>query len=279
MTTSKSRQGVRDGRSLACTINTAPTSTMRTIGLTALQAERIIRVRRVLPLVDDRRAPCIDARKLWERIGRPHKRFRDWAEDYIKPLMERAGTFAEISAKLVQPRVGRPSKEYTLSRNVAAHLAMMANTAEGEDIRTYFLDMEDLATRLAAHLGVRVTAIVETDREVTHMFRQRAGEDAKAGRIARSLVLAKAMEREKLLKDAVCMVLTGRPTSWWKEKFRRGVRDVLDTADAALYAKCYESARAFVEAKVVKGRADLVKLLTPVYGGRVSLEAYGAKAL
>lgn len=88
----------RDGRSLLSTINTVPTSTMVTLGLTSSQAERIIRVRRVLPLMEDRRTPCLDARKLWERIGKPHGRFRDWASQHIKPMMDRADLSAEISA-------------------------------------------------------------------------------------------------------------------------------------------------------------------------------------
>lgn len=264
----------RDGRSLISSVNTVPTSTMLTLGLKPSEAERIIRVRRVLPLVEDRRTPCLDARKLWERIGKPHGRFRDWADHYIKPMAERPATFAEISAKLVQPKTGRPSKEYTVSRDVAANLAMMANTPEGEDIRDYFLDMEDLAQRLIVHLGVRVTAIVDTDAQVTHMFRKSAGDDAKAGRIAKGAVPAKATEREKLLKGTVCEVLTGRTTVYWRETFGRGVRDVLGTEDMKLYAKCYESARAAIESRLVTTKEALRKFLAPSYGARVDPCAY-----
>lgn len=268
----------RDGRSLLSTVNTVPTSTMLTLGLRPSQAARIIRVRRVLPLMEDRRAPCLDARKLWERIGKPHTRFRNWAEHYIRPLMERSGTNAEICAKVFQPKLGRPSKEYTVSRDVAAHLAMMANTPEGEDVRAYFLDMEDLAHRLIIHLGVRVTAIVDTDAQVTHMFRKRAGDDAKAGRISKGSVCAQATEREKLLKGIVCGVLTGHSTAYWREPFGRGVRDVLDTQDAALYAKCYESARAAIQSRLVTTPEALRKFLAPSYGGRVEPSAYLAAA-
>jgi phage anti-repressor protein len=264
----------RDGRSLLSTINTVPTSTMLTLGLTPSQAERIIRVRRVLPLVQDRSLPCLDARKLWQRIGKPHRRFRDWANRYIVPLMERPGTYAEITAKLVQPKTGRPSKEYTLSRDVAANLSMMANTPEGEDIRHYFRDMEDLAQRLTVHLGVRITAIVETDAQVTHMFCKRAGDDAKAGRIPRVAVRSQATDREKLLKGVVCEVLTGRSTAYWRETFGRGVRDVLDTEDAKLYAKCYESARAAVESGLIRNQEALRKFLMASYGGRADPARY-----
>lgn len=264
----------RDGRSLLSTINTVPTSTMLTLGFAQSQAERIIRVRRVLPLTEDRRTPYLDARKLWERIGKPHGRFRDWADHYIKPMMERSGTCAEICAKLVQPKIGRPSKEYVLSRDVAANLSMMANTPEGEDIRAYFLDMEDLAHRLTVHLGVRVSAIVETDAQVAHLFRKRAGADARAGRISKESVCSQATEREKLLKGIVCEVLTGHSTAHWREAFGRGVRDVLGTEDAKLYAKCYESARAAIESRLVTTQEALRKFLTASYGGRVDLAAY-----
>ena len=264
----------RDGRSLINTVNTVPTSTMLTLGLSPSQAARIIRVRRILPLVDDRRAPCLDARKLWERIGKPHGRFRNWADAYIKPLLGGSSANAEISAFEKKGRPGKPSKEYTLSRYVAAHLSMMANTSEGADIRDYFLDMEDLAHRLTVHLGVRVTAIVETDREVTHMMRRRAGDAAKAGRFPRRSVTSRATANERLLKDTVCRVLTGQRTAWWRETFRRRVRDVLDTTDVALYAKCYESARAAIDSGLVKDPAALVRFLTPAYGGKVHPEKY-----
>ena len=264
----------RDGRSLLSTINTVPTSTMLTLGLAPSQAERIVRVRRVLPLMDDRRTPCLDARKLWERIGKPHSRFRNWAEHYIRPMMERPGTNAEICAFENKGRPGKPSKEYVLSRDVAANLSMMAHTPEGEDIRTYFLDMEDLAHRLTVHLGVRVAAIVETDAQVTRLFRKRVGDDAKAGLIPRGAVTFHATEREKLLKGVVCEVLSGRSTAYWRETFGRGVRDVLDTEDAKLYAKCYESARAAIESRLVTNQEGLRKFLRASYGGRVDPDRY-----
>ncbi|VTU35786.1 Phage anti-repressor protein [Variovorax sp. PBS-H4] len=263
----------RDGRSLVSTVNTVPTSTMLTLGFIPSQAARIIRVRRVLPLVDDRRAPCLDARKLWERIGKPHGRFDKWADRLIRPLMDQPDLSAQIWAVKVAAR-GTPRIDYKLSRNVAAHLAMMVTTPEGADIRDYFLDMEDLAQRLTEHLGVRVTAIVETDREVTHMMRRRAGDDAKARRIPKAAVLSAATEREKRLKDTVCLVLTGYRTRWWRETFGRRVRDVLDTSDAALYAKCYESALAAIGSGVVKNPDALVRFLTPTYGGKVRPQKY-----
>lgn len=266
----------RTGSSLVSTINTVPTSTMMTLGLTPSQAQRIIRVRRVLPLVEDRKAPCIDARKLWERVGKPHGRFNDWAGAYIKPLIGRADLTTEISVLKVPAR-GTPRIDYTLSRDIAANLAMMANTAEGADVRAYFLDMEDLAQRLTVHLGVRVTAIVETDNKVAHMFTQRIANEVKAGgRPLATSVRAVALDKERLLKDTVCEVLTGHSTGYWRATFGRGVRDVLDASDILTYSQCYETARALIAAGITS-REALVRMLKAAYGNRVDCAKYRVK--
>lgn len=268
----------RTGASLVQVASTASTHRMLTLGFTSEQAARMIAVRRVLPLVDDRRKPCIDARKLWERIGKPHGRFNDWAEAYIKPLLSRTSRDAEnlftgISVKVQPVKRGRPRVDYDLSRDIAAHLAMMANTAEGAAIRAYFLDMEELALKLAHHCGIRAHAIVSTDNAVTHLCRRRAGEDAKAGKYSRALVPVVAMDRERLLKATVCEVVTGRSSAYWRDTHGRGVRDVLDTDDLLVYSQCYETARAMIEGGM-RSREQLCKVLKLAYGDRVGAAKY-----
>ena len=243
------------------TINTAPTALMVTVGFTPEQAARIIQVRRVLPLVEDRKAPCIDARKLWERIGKPHGRFNDWATAYIKPLTSRTDLTTEISVLKIAAR-GTPRTDYILSRDIAANLAMLANTAEGAGVRAYFLDMEELAMRLAKHLGVRVSVIVEIDNKVTHMFIKQAGDDVKAGNLPKALARPTALNKERLLKATV-----------WRETFGRGVRDVLDSADILIYSQCYETARALI-ACGIRSKPVLLTMLTQPYGGRVTIDKY-----
>jgi len=263
----------RTGNSLLKTTNTAPTALMVTVGFTPEQAARVIRVRRVLPLVEDRKAPCVDARKLWEKVGKPYGRFNAWADSCIKPLTKRLNPFTGISVKVTPVKVGRPRTDYTLSRDLAANLAMMANTVEGDDVRAYFLDMEDLASRLTAHLAIRVSAVVAIDSKVTHMFTQKAGDKVKAGELTKAQVRSAALEKEKLLKSFVCQVVTGQPTDYWRETFGRGVRDVLDTDDIQIYSQCYETA-----CSLVKGgfptRAAMLPVLTPSYGGRVNAVKY-----
>ncbi len=262
----------RTGISLVQTVQTATTHRMVTLGFTPEQAARIIRVRRVLPLVEDRHCPSIDARKLWEKIGKPHGRFNDWAAAYIKPLMHRADLTTEISV-LKTPVRGTARIDYRLSRDIAAHLCMLTNTAEGALVRGYFLDMEDLALRLVTHGAVRVWAIVGIDNSVTHLMHKRAGDDAKAGRISRAAVRGTALDRERLLKATVCEVLTGHAPGYWRTTHGRSVRDVLDTEDLHIYSQCYETARAAIETGA-NSRPALIKYLRKPYGGRVSSAKY-----
>lgn len=263
----------RNGASFLHTINDAPSLTIRKLGFTPEQAERMIQTRRILPLTDDPKEPQIDARKLWARIGRPHRQFRDWAAHYLKPLMDRPQPFAEISSKVTPVRRGRPRQDYTLSRDVAAHLAMQANTPEGADIRSYFLDMERLALRLSEHMGIRVSAIVGTDNKVTQTLTRRAAEQTKAGNLsgpAKVIVL----DREQRLKAIVCEVLTGHPPAYWRDTFKvRSIRDVLDTGDMLVYSQCYESAWAAVNAGL-GSKEHLTKFLRRSYGGKVSPVKY-----
>lgn len=268
----------RTGDSLRQDANTASTAIMRTLGLSEKEADRIIRMRRVLPLVDDSKAPQIDARKLWEKIGKPHKRFNAWAAHYLKPLCERPVPFAEISVKATAATGGRPRQDYALSRDLAAHLAMQANTPEGEDIRSYFLDMERLALRLSEHLGVRVDAIIGTDNRLTHTLMRRTADQARAGGLSSSSVRATALQREQSLKALVCEVLTGQSATYWRHTYGKGVRDVLGTADALVYSQCLESAWAFINAGVSQ-KTHLATLLRVSYGGRVSPAKYALKAV
>ena len=69
------RKTKRTGVSLTHTAADCPKSLYLTLGFSEEQASRMMAVRRILPIVENRRQPVIDARKLWEAIGKPHGRF------------------------------------------------------------------------------------------------------------------------------------------------------------------------------------------------------------
>ena len=255
----------RTGKSLLETCNTASTAIMLTLGFSEAQAKRLMRVRRTLPMMEDSKAPCIDARKLWEQIGKPHKRFNMWADSYIKPLLFTDGFTAEISALKVQVR-GTPRTDYKLSRDLSASLAMMARTSEGNEIRQYFLDMERLAVRLADHMDIRVDAIIGTDNKVTHQAYVGAGNAAKEGIISKGEVADEAKKREIRIKSVVREVMSGFSREKYISIFGdRNFRNMLDTQDLQRYAQCYEFAGNLLTLHAGKIPANLIENLKKVY--------------
>ncbi len=267
----------RTGQSLVETINNASNKTMITVGFTEAQAARAISTRRVLPLVEDTKQPCIDARKLWEKIGKPHGRFNDWAEYSIKPLLVETAFTTEISVIKTAAR-GTPRTDYTLSRDVASHLAMMTRTPEGREIRQYFLDMERLALRLHDRQTVRVDALIQTDNALTHHCRKDAGNAAKAGIIHKSNIPKVAIEKEAKAKSLACEIVTGKPAGYWREALGsgRGVRDVLANGDLHQYQQCYAMIVGLLQAGI-EGKEALIKLVTPAYGNKVEMDKYLTK--
>lgn len=266
----------RTGKSLTFTPNDCPKAELVTLGFTEAQAQRMMNTRRVLPVVENRKAPCMDARKLWERIGKPHGRFNMWVDHNIKPLLGNDNGFAEISAKVTKGATGRPRTDYTLSRDIAAHLAMMANTPEGHDVRDYFLDMEDLTLRLAKRLPVRVATLVSTDNELTHHCIKKAAEAAKQGHFPVWRFKATASDWEKAIKSMVCEVLTGYPAGYWRDAIggNRGIRDVLNDEDLILYSRCYDTAVTLFRAGFTDVE-EIKPILQESFGGRINPADYG----
>lgn len=264
----------RTGVSLKHTAADCPKAVYLALGFSEEQARRMMAVRRILPFVDNRRKPIIDARKLWTMIGEPHGRFRDWADFYIRPLQEASGINAEISAKFIQSgKRGRPSQEFDLSRDLAAQLAMMANTKEGQKVREYFLDMEEAITRLARHQPIRANLLIQADNALTHTARIQAGNASKDGLIPRSFVSSVSLSYEKRIKSLVCQILTGYSTSEWREAVGKSIRDSLCTSDLETYSRCYDMAVSLFRAGC--GKDDvLINMLAPTFGSSIKIDDY-----
>ena len=262
----------RTGASVRRTVMDCPAALAETLGLTPEQARRIIRIRRVLPFSQDRSTPAIDARKLWERIGKPQGKFADWVKREIKPLAARTGNISQIR-EISTPTARRPRIDYHLSRDMAAFLAMMADTAQGDEIRAYFLDMEELSIKLAEHIPLRVAVIVDSDNAATHFLRKRAGDKVKTGKATRGEAFAKASEQEKHLKSMVCEVLSGIPAGVWREATGKGVRDTLDTEDLTTYGRAYSNAVFLLQGGT--GRAKVREMLSACYANKINPEKYG----
>lgn len=260
----------RTGRSLMTTPQACPKATMLTLGLSEGAAERIAACRRVLPYVEESERPYFDARKLWERIGKPWGKFASWCEHEQRTF----SAFMEKGQveKRETPTKGRPRIDYLISRDCAAHLAMLAGTAEGNLIRSYFLDMEALALKLAAYMPTRAKSIITIDNEVTHTARVRAGRLAKDGMVSKSEVSLIATDMECNLKTITCEVVTGYSAGAFAEQFGGRVRDVLVPDDLDIYARAYDVAAALFRAGA--SSEQIKNTLRVSFGGRVDTGKY-----
>ncbi|MEW9902942.1 antA/AntB antirepressor family protein [Pseudomonas putida] len=261
----------RTGKSFNYTPADCPKHVMLTLGFTDEQAERMIRVRRILPFVESRTEPCIDARKLWDQIGRPESKFADWVARGASGVFRRFAKKSEVFEQSVTTR-GRPRSDYIVSRDCAAHLAMRADTAEGEYVRDYFLDMEELAFKLIRYTPIRGSMLTSIDNQVAHQAFVIAGEKAKSGELPKSLVSQKAMEMKARLMSLVCRVMTGLSASEWRAKIGRHIRDSLTTDDLNQYSRAYDSALTMLAGGMTLSQIEAV--LNQPYGNSVDPSDY-----
>ncbi|WP_036302920.1 antA/AntB antirepressor family protein [Methylotenera sp. L2L1] len=260
---SNTKKLARDGRTLTLTHTNVPAMQLMEFGLSEDAAKRAMRVRTVLPYMEDATVPCIDARKLWSRIGKPHKRFNDWANYHIKPLVDSQKHNTEISVFEIPNKQGKPSKNYTLSRDLAAKLAMQANTEDGNEIRCYFLDMERIVRNLERYNLGRAVVPVKLDNRLTHAAYKRNPEEATS--------------HEKMLKSNVCKVLTGLRAGEVRLKYRMGIRDVLKNYAELqdTYNDAYKVALTMYEDG--KKWRDSEPILVSIYGGKINLNQLQVK--
>ncbi|MFA7350838.1 MAG: hypothetical protein WC009_08765 [Methylotenera sp.] len=257
MSNTKKKQ-VRNGRSLTLSHDNITQRQLIEFGLSEDAAKRAVYVRHILPYKEDPALPCIDARDLWTKIGKPYKRFRDWADSYVKPLLDDRSISAEISALDEVSKSGSPTKNYTISRNLAANLAMQAKTNEGQSVRAYFLDMERIVFKLAAYNQSRAVIPVKLDNRLTHATYKRSPK--------------LASEHEQKLKSYVCKVLTGLSAGEVRLKYRMGIRDVLKNHHEHLdtYNEAYNMAVSMYESGMKWKKIEPV--LTQVHGGKIVLD-------
>ncbi|SDU39694.1 antA/AntB antirepressor family protein [Geopseudomonas guangdongensis] len=261
----------RTGKSFNYTPADCPKHVMLTLGFTEEQTERMIRVRRILPFVESRTEPCIDARKLWEKIGRPEARFDKWVSRGAARIMDEFGHYSEVVKKST-PSSRKPRTDYILSRNCAAHLAMSTQTPEGREVRHYFLDMEELALKLIRYTPLRGSMITTIDNQVAKQAFVVAGNKAKAGELPKNLVKSEAFNTQKTLMSLVCRVMTGLSAGEWRAKVGKGIRDVLCPEDLNQYARAYDLASMLQTAG--KSLGEIEETLKANFGNSIQVDDY-----
>lgn len=261
----------RTGKSFNYTPADCPKHVMLTLGFTEEQTERMAKVRRILPFVEESTVPSIDARKLWENIGKPHGQFNKWINQSVEGILDEFIQNGEVLERKTQTG-RRPRTDYTVSRDCAAHLAMNARTPQGKEVRSYFIDMEKLAKELLQYTPLRGSMITTIDNQVAKQAFVVAGNKAKAGELPKNLVKSEAFNTQKTLMSLVCRVMTGLSAGEWRAKVGKGIRDVLCPEDLNQYARAYDSAFTMLVGGLSLGKIE--EVLTPGYGNSIQVDDY-----
>lgn len=92
--------------------------------------------------IGDEDVNAVNARNLHSSLG-SRDGFAHWIQDQIGRARLVEHRDYEVLGNLPQnPQGGRPSKEYALSLDAAKHVAMMAGTDKGFEVRDYFIKCE-----------------------------------------------------------------------------------------------------------------------------------------
>ncbi len=95
-------------------------------------------------IIGGSRVAATDGRDLHKALG-VRKDFSDWAKQQVARLrlvQERDYREEVFPLQGVNPKGGRPAGTYWFTLDAAKHIAMMANTDRGFEVREYFLECE-----------------------------------------------------------------------------------------------------------------------------------------
>lgn len=139
----------------------------------------------------------VDARDLHRLLG-VAKDFSDWIKaQFARARLVEGRHYCEIESRPLSgehSRGGRNRRDYFITLEAAKHIAMMAGTDKGFEVRDYFIECERKAIAPARELTRMeiLTMALESEKEVQRL---QAENNVLATRVARTGPMAAALER------------------------------------------------------------------------------------
>lgn len=128
-------------------------------GFTTEETQIILDYQKELPILleDNKEGYSVNARRLWEQLGKPQGKFADWVKRKIITKKTKNGTlifienkdYSTISQKceIANTKGFKEYKDYFLTIDCAKNISMMENTDFGALCRRYFILMEEAVKR------------------------------------------------------------------------------------------------------------------------------------
>lgn len=166
---------------------------------------------------------AVNARHLWENLG-VEKDFSDWIKAQIKRarLVEERDYFMELVPQKGEQtgRGGHNRRDYFLTIDAAKHIAMIAGTEKGFEVREYFIEVEKKfkavappQTReeiLASAFLVSQQIIAEKDNQIAHLEKTKSWISEKREKTAMTTA-SKAVKKSIALEEKL-----GESVKWKK---------------------------------------------------------------
>ena len=142
-------------------------------GFNAEETQIILDYQKKLPILVENEEDgfSINARDLWEQLGKPQGKFADWIKRKVTTKKTKGGTllfvenkdFSTISQKCEIANTGgfKEHLDYFLTIDCAKNVSMMENTDNGALCRKYFILMEDIVIQNKEWLAIRDPEKVE----------------------------------------------------------------------------------------------------------------------
>lgn len=115
------------------------------LGMNEVDTELVMEAQRKFPsiMIEDREGLCVNARTLWQELGKPHGEFNKWIERKLLNQNYRENKDFSKSDRFVEVgNLKRPQVDYALTLNCAKKIAMRENTVYGDLICDYFIKLE-----------------------------------------------------------------------------------------------------------------------------------------
>lgn len=167
------------------------------------------------------------------------------------------------------------AQTHLISRDLAAKLAMQADTEQGDAVREHFLAMERTARAYKTELGAYEDSMREMDETLKELCEVAAMDDVEAGIIPKEAQAGAAEVKEERIKALTGWIVTGKATNYLLETFGKGhgVRDVLEGADFVHYQNCFNMIVCLFQAGITD-EEELDALVSPSFSHSVDITKY-----
>lgn len=128
----------------------------------------------------------VSARELYKALEvKTSYRFSDWFKKNSKSFKENVDFTSVVSATVVNNGATRKLEDYSMTLDMAKHVAMMSGTQKGSEIRTYFIEVEKSFNSpelmMARSLQYADKKILEYETEITELRPKAMFADAVTG--------------------------------------------------------------------------------------------------